>query len=31
VEGSPLPQRPDEERLNLFCAEIVADVHQRTA
>jgi len=31
VEGSPLPQRPDEERLNLFCAEIVADVHRRTA
>jgi uncharacterized protein len=30
AEGSPLPSRPDEVRLNLLCAELVARVHERT-
>lgn len=29
VETSPLPPRPDEGRLNLLCAELVASVHAR--
>jgi predicted nucleotidyltransferase len=28
---SPLPARSDEDRLNLFCAELVTAVHARTA
>jgi len=31
AEASPLPPRPDEDRLNTFCAELVAAVHARTA
>jgi predicted nucleotidyltransferase len=31
AEGSPLPPHPDEDRLNVFCAELVADVHRRIA
>jgi uncharacterized protein len=31
AESSPLPVRPDEARLNAFCAELVAAVHGRTA
>jgi len=31
AEASPLPARPDEERLNVFCAELVASVDARTA
>jgi uncharacterized protein len=30
-EQSPLPARPDEERLNVLCGEIVASVHRRLA
>jgi predicted nucleotidyltransferase len=29
--GSPLPERPDEARLNAFCAELVTSVHRRLA
>ena len=31
AEASALPARPDEDRLNVFCAELVAAVHARTA
>ncbi|HEY8148017.1 MAG TPA: nucleotidyltransferase domain-containing protein [Vicinamibacteria bacterium] len=31
AEASSLSLRPDEERLNILCAELVADVHRRTA
>ena len=31
AEASSLPARPDEERLNVFCAELVASVDARTA
>jgi uncharacterized protein len=31
VETSTLPPRPDEERLNAFCGELVAAVHERLA
>jgi predicted nucleotidyltransferase len=31
AEASALPARPDEEGLNVFCAELVASVHSRTA
>ena len=30
AEASPLPPRPDEDRLNGFCAELVASAHART-
>ncbi len=29
AEASALPARPDEDRLNVFCAELVASVHAR--
>jgi hypothetical protein len=31
AEASALPARPDEDRLNVFCAELMAAVHARTA
>jgi uncharacterized protein len=31
AETSTLPPRPDEERLNAFCSELVAAVHERLA
>ena len=31
AEASALPARPDEDRLNTFCAELVAAVHARAA
>ena len=31
AETSTLPPRPDEERLNAFCCELVAAVHERLA
>ena len=31
ADASPLPARPDEDRLNDFCAELVASAHARTA
>lgn len=31
AESSPLPPRPDETSLNAFCADLVAEVHRRTA
>lgn len=31
AQASALPARPDEDRLNVFCAELVAAVHARTA
>ena len=31
ADSSPLPARPDEARLNEFCADLVARVHRRTA
>jgi hypothetical protein len=30
ADSSPLPPRPDEARLNILCAELVAHVHRRT-
>lgn len=30
TDSSPLPPRPDEVRLNGFCADLVAQVHRRT-
>ena len=29
-DSSSLPQRPDDERLNQFCAELVSQVHRRS-
>jgi hypothetical protein len=31
ADASPLPLRPDDDRLNLFCAELVASAHARAA
>jgi predicted nucleotidyltransferase len=31
ADTSALPARPDEDRLNAFCAELVSSVHARTA